>query len=210
MADIQISVDAGTQTRLLTAQKYCPSDILVIATEGEKTNNYSDIITGNTTDFYDTYANLLVNDCFRGNFTIMGASLYKVESCGINIFRNSGVNTEYFPLLQAITSGFNYSSNQLKWAYFGAATSIASDSFVFSAKFVALILAGNQLVTLESSEAFNGTPIASGTGYIYVPDNLVEQYKVATNWATYASQIKGLSELPAEVQEWLDQMEAAA
>ena len=40
------------------------------------------------------------------------------------------------------------------------------------------------------------TPIANGTGYIYVPDALVSAYKVATNWITYASQIKGLSELP--------------
>lgn len=31
-------------------------------------------------------------------------------------------------------------------------------------------------------------------GYIYVPDELVEQYKVATNWSTYADQIKPLSE----------------
>ena len=34
-------------------------------------------------------------------------------------------------------------------------------------------------------------------GYIYVPDDMVETIKAATNWSTYASQIKGLSELPA-------------
>lgn len=31
-------------------------------------------------------------------------------------------------------------------------------------------------------------------GYIYVPDALIEDYKAATNWSTYASQIKPLSE----------------
>ena len=30
--------------------------------------------------------------------------------------------------------------------------------------------------------------------YIYVPDDLVENYKTATNWSVYASQIKPLSE----------------
>ena len=30
---------------------------------------------------------------------------------------------------------------------------------------------------------------------IYVPDSLVESYKVATNWVNFNSQIKGLSEL---------------
>lgn len=48
---------------------------------------------------------------------------------------------------------------------------------------------------LAVTNAFENTPIANGTGYIYVPDDLVESYKTATNWVTYADQIKGLSEL---------------
>ena len=35
-------------------------------------------------------------------------------------------------------------------------------------------------------------------GYIYVPDALVDEYKAADNWSTYADQIKPLSELPTE------------
>ena len=42
------------------------------------------------------------------------------------------------------------------------------------------------------------TPIASGTGSIYVPDASVEAYKGATNWSDYASRIKGISELPTD------------
>lgn len=45
---------------------------------------------------------------------------------------------------------------------------------------------------------FIGTAIAAGTGTIYVPDESVEAYKTATNWSTYAAQIKGISELPTE------------
>ena len=48
--------------------------------------------------------------------------------------------------------------------------------------------------TLGTS-VFTGTPIASGTGYIYVPDSLVDSFKSATNWSAYASQIKPISEL---------------
>lgn len=47
----------------------------------------------------------------------------------------------------------------------------------------------------KGTNAFTGTKIASGTGYVYVPDELVEEYKVATNWSTFANQIKPLSEL---------------
>lgn len=73
-----------------------------------------------------------------------------------------------------------------------------------------LVIQTVSVCNLQNSSAFNNTPIQNGTGYIYVPDDLVDQYKVATNWATYASQIKGLSEIPAEVQEWLDQQGGAS
>lgn len=33
-------------------------------------------------------------------------------------------------------------------------------------------------------------------GYIYVPKNLIEQYKVATNWATYADQFRAIEDYP--------------
>ena len=42
---------------------------------------------------------------------------------------------------------------------------------------------------LKSTNAFANTPIASGTGNIYVPSSLVDSYKAASNWSTYASQI---------------------
>jgi hypothetical protein len=60
-----------------------------------------------------------------------------------------------------------------------------------------LILRGTTMSGLGNKNCFNGTPIASGTGYIYVPDDLVDTYKANTNWANYADQIKGLSELPS-------------
>ena len=42
----------------------------------------------------------------------------------------------------------------------------------------------------------NGTPIASGNGRIYVPDNLVQAYKTASGWSTLASVIYGHSDRP--------------
>jgi hypothetical protein len=46
------------------------------------------------------------------------------------------------------------------------------------------------------NNAFTGTPlVGDGTGYIYVPDDLVDAYKSATNWSALASHIKGESEM---------------
>lgn len=48
-------------------------------------------------------------------------------------------------------------------------------------------------VTL-STDAFNGTPIAEGTGYIYIPRSLVDYYKTDIGWSTYANQIRALED----------------
>ena len=56
------------------------------------------------------------------------------------------------------------------------------------------ILNTKTVCALANKNALSGTKIESGNGYIYVPDNLIEQYKTATNWSVYANQIKPLSE----------------
>ena len=58
-----------------------------------------------------------------------------------------------------------------------------------------IIRTTTKVCSLANTNAFSSTGISSGTGYIYVPDELKTQYQQSTNWSTYASQIKGLSEL---------------
>lgn len=72
---------------------------------------------------------------------------------------------------------------------------IGSSAFNGAQKLTTLVLGGSELNPLDNTNAFNNTPIASGTGYVYVPDALVDSYKSATNWVTFADQIKPISEL---------------
>jgi hypothetical protein len=72
---------------------------------------------------------------------------------------------------------------------------IQANMFYNCYQLTTLILGGSELNPLENVSAFTGTPIANGTGYIYVPDDLVGTYKTATNWAVFADQIKPISEL---------------
>lgn len=58
-----------------------------------------------------------------------------------------------------------------------------------------LIINRQDVFKMTNINMFNNTPIANGTGYVYVPDNMVETYKSATNWSNYADQIKPTSEL---------------
>ena len=75
------------------------------------------------------------------------------------------------------------------------AKSIANYAFHKCLAMSALILRNTDgICSLIKANAFDSTPITSGTGYIYVPSALIEQYKAATNWSTYASQFRALED----------------
>ena len=59
-----------------------------------------------------------------------------------------------------------------------------------------LILRSETMCTMNASYYFNNTAIGAGTGYIYVPAALVDQYKAASVWSTYASQIRAIEDYP--------------
>lgn len=106
-----------------------------------------------------------------------------------------------FPAATSIKSTAFQSCTGLISVDFPNITNIEGYVFQNCKKLTALILRADQVCTLFATNAFTGTPIESGTGYIYVPDDLVEDYKAATNWSTYADQIKPISELPEEEED---------
>ncbi len=70
-----------------------------------------------------------------------------------------------------------------------------------------IITQTKSICVLDSEQCFDGCYYLYGRvnatfnpngeqGYIYVPDELVDAYKTATNWSVFANAIKGLSELP--------------
>lgn len=72
---------------------------------------------------------------------------------------------------------------------------IASRAFYKCSSLTSVVIRfATTMWTLSNVDAFSGTPIESGTGYIYVQPTLLDSYKAATNWSTYANQIKSLSE----------------
>ena len=72
-------------------------------------------------------------------------------------------------------------------------TDIASQAFygVPLSKLVIQRTAG--VVTLSNTNVFGNSGITATTGDIYVPDALVDTYKTATNWSTFADRIQPLS-----------------
>lgn len=92
-------------------------------------------------------------------------------------------------------AAFRSCMNLEKIVFEGSATGIQNTVFYGDAKLTSVVFKSNTTIpTLNSNNSFSGTPIASGNGYIYIADNLVDSLKTANAWSTYANQIKPLSE----------------
>ena len=68
------------------------------------------------------------------------------------------------------------------------------DSFLNCTSLSALILRRESLCPMSGTNMVGNTPIAKGTGYVYIPRSLVDSYKSATNWSTYANQIRAIED----------------
>ena len=112
----------------------------------------------------------------------------------------------HFPSATAIDGwGWALSQcNNLERIYLPKVTSIAcSNCFTDCKKIHTLVLGANSVCSLSSSNILGGaTPIRNGTGYIYVPSALVNSYKSATNWSTFASQFRAIEDYPEVLEGW--------
>ena len=92
--------------------------------------------------------------------------------------------------------GYAFQDGGLVSLDLGACTQISSYGAFNGTDLDTLIIRTNTICSLAATSNISGTPIADGTGYIYVPQTLLEQYKVATNWATYANQFRAIEDYP--------------
>ena len=105
----------------------------------------------------------------------------------------------YLPLVEVFGGSVFKGDTSLETVDFPVLNTIWELAFSGCTALKTVVLRLNRVSQLKTADVFNNTPIANGTGYIYVPDDLVEQYKAATNWSTYANQIKPISELEGTV-----------
>ena len=90
-----------------------------------------------------------------------------------------------------------YGCSNLAKVEFNRISSISSNSFNGCTKLATLIIRNLTMATLGATSAFTGTKIAGSGGYIYVPSALIEDYKAATNWSTYASKFRAIEDYPS-------------
>lgn len=157
------------------------------------------------------------------SLTIDNIILSKLKTLSNNAFRKTDVKRILdlgVITTMGITSGsesangiFSYNKNLSVAILPDTLTTLGVSTFYQCSSLSTLVIKAQTPPATAWSE-LKGTPIASGTGSIYVPDDgtgkIVEDYKNATNWSAYASRIFPISklekdnpELYAEIEEYL-------
>ena len=130
-----------------------------------------------------------------------------IEKVGEYAFQScSNLTSANLPACTSLGSGAFHSCSKLTSVDLPACTSVGVSAFQSCYNLTSVVIRTDSICSLANTSAFNKCYHILGTvnathnpeglkdGYIYVPDALVEDYKAATNWSTYASQIKPLSE----------------
>ena len=142
---------------------------------------------------------MLQNYGLQSCYKLADVSLPSMTETKTNIFRYSPlVGIVSAPNVKTVNS---YAAGEFESAAgfdFTEKITIATNAFKTGWRFFSLILRSPEVCVLQNISALADTPIANGDGYIYVPSDLVNSYKSASNWSTYASQIVAISEFPKE------------
>lgn len=121
------------------------------------------------------------------------------QNCFYSAGKTSTAESKYnVPNVIAVGNHGFYECRKIKKLDFHKLLSIADYGFYNATSLETLIIRTPDICALATTTALSGTPIKTSTitGYIYVPQSLVEQYKAATNWATYADKIRAIEDYP--------------
>ncbi len=142
------------------------------------------------------------NGIFEYCSALENLSALALEKAPNNMCRYCTSLTEaVFPKLSVLGSTMmDGCSNLVKLDIGGALTSVTSrfipSTSTGSSALETVILRGVTTVPTMSSDQLKNTRVSQGLAYIYVPSALVAAFKVATNWSTYADQIRAIEDYP--------------
>lgn len=204
-------------TEAINAQDF--ADEIASIEGGGDTSIEDSIVTREVTSYTNERVTSIGNQAFMNAASLKSISFPNAKSAGLSSFNACTSLTDVdLPLLESVNTQTFYGCNalvrlnlpKLKTASvqsvrncaklaivdLGNATSISALSFDNCAALECFIIRTSSLCKLAATSALTNTKIASGTGYIYVPASLVDSYKNASNWSTYAGQIRAIEEYP--------------
>jgi hypothetical protein len=137
------------------------------------------------------------DSAFKESKSLTSVSLLAVTEIDVGAFQDCTALSEVnLPVATNIGTSAFHSCRQLTKVDLPMTSSIAGSAFYGCSTLDTLILRKADGICVLNGNAFGSTPIASGTGYIYVPKVLVDSYKVAANWSTFATQFRAIEDYP--------------
>ena len=140
----------------------------------------------------------LGSSCFDDTRNLKSLQLPNVTTIEDGVFVRCGVTELTLPSISSIYFSAFAQSNLVKIDLGGNfSRGIERTTFAACTDLQTLILRYTEaIVPLNNTTAFANSSIASGTGYVYVPKRLLNSYKTATNWSTYANQLRAIEDYP--------------
>lgn len=132
---------------------------------------------------------------FSGTSKLTNISFPKVTEILNLAFESSGVETVYLPACKKIYYAAFNSCSKLKEIKIPICGNIGQKCFYNCKSLEKIFLDGVTAVPTLGTDVLTGTPEGLK---IIVPDNLVDSFKTATNWSTYANRIIGVSDEQVE------------
>ena len=166
-------------------------------------NEIAQFIENKITNFSNEELTAISDYGFAGKDNIQSLYIPNVVSVGGYAFDGCDAITEiHFEKHITFKSekwpymAFKGAENVVKIEFNDGFTILMSYVFYNMTNLKAVIIRGDNVSQLNNGNNFSGSSIANGTGYIYVPAVLVDQYKAATNWVTIADQIRAIEDYP--------------
>jgi len=198
-------ISAAIRKKSNTTEKYKPRK-MAAAILNLPEDNGTMLVTRNIVEFSNSIIMNVGNYAFYYCERLTKVYLPETVTFGNGAFSNtkisklsskeSGNGVLYAPKIDIIGSTCFRNCSYLTTIDLDLFISIGTLAFEKCSKLDTVILRDNSNSELSNINAFNNTPIASGTGYIYVPAVQVDYYKSATNWVTYANQIRAIEDYP--------------
>lgn len=186
---------------------------------GGDTSTEDGLITRTLTEYSNDRVTTVGANAFQGCTKLTTVSIPNATSVGGSAFNAcSALRSVHLPALKSVNIMSFYSCTSLETialpsltttsaqamrncselakADLGKPTSIVALFFGGCSLLETLIIRTPKLCTLGATSAISDTKIAKGTGYVYVPSALVDSYKSATNWSTYAAQFRAIEDYP--------------
>lgn len=153
------------------------------------------VLANNYSNFYENNSIINLGQYkFYRDDGITGISCANLQTIGTYCFYDcDGIINVILPNIVSIYEDAFASSAYIQTVDIGDKISLIDDAaFQSCTRLEKVIIRKTTGVPSLGSSVFYSSGITNGTGFIYVPNALVESYRTATNWSTYADYIDGI------------------